>query len=234
LCDLFEVQTARRLILFPDAKPTDRVALLIPGGAELFPGINEQADWSCIIGGPVANGPVDEHERMALFEQMVLPHLDAAYNLARWLTGNDHDAQDVAQEASLRAFKFFGSFRGENPRAWLLSIVRNTFYTWLRKNRRPEKMVEIDDETLGIEDPSANVETVNPQFGDAEAVRRAIADLPVEFREIVVLREMEGFSYKEIAELADVPIGTVMSRLARARKLLQKRLATAFNPGEPR
>ena len=165
---------------------------------------------------------------------MVLPHLDAAYNLARWLTGNDHDAQDVAQEASLRAFRFFGSFRGENARAWLLSIVRNTFYTWLRKNRPPEKMVEIDDETLDLEDVSANPETVNSRFADADAVRRAIADLPVEFREIVVLRELEGFSYKEIAELAEVPIGTVMSRLARARKLLQKRLAAEFNPEDQR
>ena len=178
--------------------------------------------------------PVDDRERSRLFEETVLPHLDAAYNLARWLAGNDHDAQDVAQEASLRAFKFFGSFRGENPRAWLLSIVRNTFYTWLRKNRPPEGTVEISDENLDIEDLSANAETVNPQFADADAVRRAIADLPMEFREIVILREMEGFSYKEIAELAEVPIGTVMSRLARARKLLQKSLAAAFNPGDRR
>ena len=178
--------------------------------------------------------PVDDRERSRLFEETVLPHLDAAYNLARWLAGNDHDAQDVAQEASLRAFKFFGSFRGENPRAWLLSIVRNTFYTWLRKNRPPEGAVEISNENLDIEDFSANAETVNPQFADADAVRRAIADLPREFREIVILREMEGFSYKEIAELAEVPIGTVMSRLARARKLLQKSLAAAFNPGDQR
>ena len=174
---------------------------------------------------------VDDRERLALFEQTVLPHLDAAYNLARWLAGNDHDAQDVAQEASLRAFRYFGSFRGDNPRAWLLSIVRNAFYTWLRKNR-PEKTVEINDETLDIEDASANAETVNPQFADADAVRRAIAELPVEFREIVILREMEGFSYQEIAELAEVPIGTVMSRLARGRKLLQKRLAVQFKPGD--
>jgi RNA polymerase sigma-70 factor (ECF subfamily) len=149
-----------------------------------------------------------------------MPHLDAAYNLARWLSGNDHDAQDVAQEASLRAFKFFGSFRGENARAWLLTIVRNTFYTWLRKNRPAEKTVAIDDETLDIEVGSATAEAASPQFADADAVRRAIADLPVEFREIVVLRELEGFSYKEIAELAEVPIGTVMSRLARARTML--------------
>jgi len=175
---------------------------------------------------------VDDLERLELFEETVLPHLDAAYNLARWLAGNDHDAQDVAQEASLRAFKFFGSFRGENPQAWLLTIVRNTFYTWLRKNRPPEKTVGIDDETLDIEDVSVNAQAVNPPFADADAVRRAIADLPLEFREIVILREMEGFSYKEIAELAAVPIGTVMSRLARARKLLQKSLAAAFNPGD--
>jgi RNA polymerase sigma-70 factor, ECF subfamily len=177
---------------------------------------------------------VDEYERSKLFEHAVLPHLDAAYNLARWLVGNDHDAQDVAQEASLRAFKFFGSFRGENARSWLLSIVRNTFYTWLRKNRPLENTVGIDDETLELADASPNAEAVSPQFADADVVRRAIADLPVEFREIVILREMEGFSYKEIAELAEVPIGTVMSRLARARKLLQKRLAVEFNPGEQR
>jgi len=165
---------------------------------------------------------------------MVMPHLDAAHNLARWLAGNDHDAQDVAQEASLRAFKFFGSFRGENARAWLLSIVRNTFYTWLRKNRPLDKSIDINDETMEIEDVSANAEEVNPQFADAHAVRRAIAALPVDFREIVVLREMEGFSYREIAELAEVPIGTVMSRLARARKLLQKRLTAEFNHGDER
>src|SRR3954468_22721713 len=179
-------------------------------------------------------GAVDDHERARLFEETVLPHLDAAYNLARWLAGNDHDAQDVAQEASLRAFKYFGSFRGDNARAWLLSIVRNSFHTWLRKNRPVEKTVNIDDETLDIEDSTSTTETVNPHFADADAVRRAITELPLEFREIVILREMEGFSYKEIAELVEVPIGTVMSRLARARKLLQKSLAAAFNSGDQR
>jgi RNA polymerase sigma-70 factor (ECF subfamily) len=177
---------------------------------------------------------VDERERLELYEQKVLPHLDAAYNLARWLAGNDHDAQDVAQEASLRAFRFFGSFRGENARAWLLSIVRNSFYTWLRKNRPPEKLVAMDDEALAIEDGSAGPQSANPPFADADAVRRAIAELLLEFREIVILREMEGFSYKEIADLAEVPIGTVMSRLARARKLLQKSLTREFNPGDQR
>ncbi len=174
---------------------------------------------------------MDERERLKTFEQTVLPHLDAAYNLARWLAGNDPDAQDVAQEACLRAFKFFGTFRGENPRAWLLTIVRNTYYNWLKKNRPPEIAGALDDEALMVEDMATNAEAINLRLADAAAVRRAIAGLPVEFREIVVLREMEGFSYKEIADLSDVPIGTVMSRLARARKQLQKLLSQEFNPG---
>lgn len=168
---------------------------------------------------------------MTSFEQTVLPHLDAAYNLARWLAGNDHDAQDVAQEAALRAFRFFGGFRGDNARVWLLTIVRNTFYTWLRKNRPAEIAAEIGEEAMAVEDVSVNAETLNSRLADAEAVRNAIGELPVEFREIVILREMEGFSYKEIAELADVPIGTVMSRLARARKQLQERLGAELKPG---
>jgi RNA polymerase sigma-70 factor, ECF subfamily len=174
---------------------------------------------------------VDERERLKSFEQTVMPHLDAAYNLARWLAGNDHDAQDVVQEASLRAFRFFGSFRGENARAWLLTIVRHTFYNWLQKNRPREITGELDDEALAVEDVSANAEAINLRLADAAVVRDAIAGLPVEFREIVVLREMEALSYKEIAGLADVPIGTVMSRLARARKQLQKHLAGEFKPG---
>src|SRR5260370_39614144 len=165
---------------------------------------------------------------MSIYEQKVLPHLDAAYNLARWLAGNDHDAQDVAQEASLRAFKYFESFHGENARAWLLTIVRNTFDNWLKKNRPPEIAEGLDDEALAVEDVSANADNITLWLADAETVRRAVAELPVEFREMIVLREMEGLSYKEIAVLSDVPIGTVMSRLARARKRLQQRLA-----GEP-
>jgi RNA polymerase sigma-70 factor (ECF subfamily) len=175
--------------------------------------------------------PVDERERIKLFEQTVLPHLDAAHNLARWLAGNDQDAQDVAQEACLRAFKFLKSFRGDNPRAWLLTIVRNTFYSWLPKNRPFQPMTEINDEAREVEDFSVNADILNAQIGSAEAVRKAIAGLPVEFREIVVLREMEGFSYKEISDLAEVPIGTVMSRLARARKQLQRELSKEFKPG---
>jgi len=177
---------------------------------------------------------VDERERLKRFEQTVLPHLEAAYNLARWLAGNDHDAQDVAQEASLRAFKFFAGFRGENTRAWLLTIVRNTFYNWLQKNRPRELAGDLGDEALEIEDGSANADPTHLRRADAETVRRALAELPVEFREVMVLREMEGFDYKEIAGLCEVPIGTVMSRLSRGRKLLQKRLAAEFKPEDPR
>jgi RNA polymerase sigma-70 factor (ECF subfamily) len=174
---------------------------------------------------------VDERERLNLFEQTVLPHLDAAYNLARWLAGNEPDAQDVAQEACLRAFKFFGGFHGTNPRAWLLAIVRNTFYTWLRKNRPSEITAGLDEEALEVEDVSANAEILQARLNDAEAVRGAVAALPVEFREVIILREMEGLSYREISEMAGVPIGTVMSRLARARAQLQKSLAAEFKPG---
>lgn len=174
---------------------------------------------------------MDERERLTLFEQTVLPHLDAAYNLARWLANNDQDAQDVAQEALLRAFKFFANFRGENPRAWLLAIVRNTFYTWLRKNRPQEIMIDLGAEALEVEDSTVNADVLNARLADVEAVRNAVAELPPPYREIVILREMEGLSYKEISDLAGIPIGTVMSRLARARAQLQKRLAGQFKPG---
>lgn len=159
---------------------------------------------------------------MERFEQAILPHLGAAYNLARWLVGNDTDAQDVVQEASLRALKFFDGFRGENARAWLLTIVRRTCYTWLSRNRSHIPITDIIEETVPSDDATTNPETLAARTSDAQLVRAALEKLPVEFREIIVWREMEGFSYKEIADAADVPIGTVMSRLARARKQLQE------------
>lgn len=156
------------------------------------------------------------------FERIVTPHLDAAYNLARWLAGNDHDAEDIAQEACLRAFRFIGGFRGGNSRSWLLTIVRNTAFTWLKQNR-PQAVVPVnDDEWLEIEDPAAVAsQTSATHHADRDVLRAAIEELPLEFREVLILREIEGLSYKEISEVADAPIGTVMSRLARARKQLQ-------------
>jgi RNA polymerase sigma-70 factor (ECF subfamily) len=165
---------------------------------------------------------VSANEQQAQFERLVMPHLDAAYNLARWLAGNDHDAQDIAQEACVRAFRFVGGCRGADGRAWLLTIVRNTAFSWLKMNR-PQLMVAIaDDELAEIEDQNAAGHSFHS--ADASAVRAALEGLPLEFREALVLRELEGFSYKEIAEVADVPIGTVMSRIARARRQLQDAL----------
>ncbi len=161
----------------------------------------------------------------ASFDQTILPHLDAAYNLARWLIGNDHDAEEVAQEACLRAFKFFNGFRGGDARAWLLTIVRRSAWTWLRSNRRHGASVEFDEELHGGEDLSPTPETALVRAGDVESVRRAIASLPAVFREAIILRELEGCSYKEIADIAGVPIGTVMSRLTRARSQLQTALS---------
>lgn len=155
--------------------------------------------------------------------------MDAAYNLARWLTRSDQDAEDVVQESCLRALKFFDSFRGENGRAWLLTIVRRTCYSWLAKNRPPQLSSEPNEELYEIEDPAPHPEILLARSSDLDAVRQAIEQLPAEFREVIVLREMEGLSYKEIADAVDVPIGTVMSRLARARKHLQQQLTHQTN-----
>lgn len=155
-----------------------------------------------------------------------MPHMDAAYNLARWLSSNDSDAQDVVQEAYLRAFKFFGGFRGGNSRAWLLRIVRNAFYDWLKKNRGDLAEEPFDEKVHDTIDETAAPDAVLLEKADHERLYKAIAGLPVEFREILILRELEGFSYKEISEVADVPLGTVMSRLARGREHLRNVLTT--------
>jgi RNA polymerase sigma factor (sigma-70 family) len=158
------------------------------------------------------------------FEWLLMPHLGAAYNLARWLTRSEHDADDVVQDAYLRAFRGFSGYRGGDARTWLLRIVRNTSYTWLRQ-RRGETVSEGADELAELPDDDA----VDPEAqligqADAARVRTALDTLPVELREAVVLRELEGLSYKEIAEVADVPLGTVMSRLSRGRKHLERAL----------
>jgi RNA polymerase sigma-70 factor (ECF subfamily) len=164
-------------------------------------------------------------ERLARFEQAILPHLDAAYNLARWLTRNAHDADDVVQEAYLRAYQFFDSFHGGDGRAWLLRIVRNTCYTWLEKNRPGERSVSFDETRHGVQRPEGGPEATLVVGENREMLRRALEELPSEFREAIVLSELEGLSYREIAAVAGVPIGTVMSRLARARERLQEGLA---------
>jgi len=153
-----------------------------------------------------------------------MPHLDAAYNLARWLTRNEHDAEDIVQDAFLRAFKFFEGFRGGNSRSWLLSIVRNAAYTWLAKNRKHEVGTISDEEIENIQDGALNPEGFLLKNTDHQEVMNAIGELPVEFREAIILRELEDMSYKEIADVMDVPLGTVMSRLARARRQLQEAL----------
>jgi RNA polymerase sigma factor (sigma-70 family) len=166
-----------------------------------------------------------DEDKLARFEQAILPHFDAAYNLARWLTREGHDAEDVVQEAYLRAYKFFDRFHGGDGRAWLLAIVRNTCYTWLKHNRPGESATSLDEEKHGEANPAASPERVLVQRENVQMLRQALERLPPEFREVIVLRELEGLSYKDIAGIAGVPVGTVMSRLARGRKRLEQELA---------
>jgi RNA polymerase sigma factor (sigma-70 family) len=156
------------------------------------------------------------------FEQIVLPHLNAAFNLARWLTRNEHDAEDVVQESYLRALHSFHGFQlGRDGRAWLLKIVRNTCYTWLRKNRPHEIAGQFDEHSANAPQSHSNPETALISKANAQLVREALEHLSIEHRELLILRELEGFSYKEISQIIDIPLGTVMSRLSRARSELQ-------------
>jgi len=164
-------------------------------------------------------------EDLASFEAIMLPHLDAAHNLARWLLRNEQDAQDVVQEAYLRAFKSFGGFHGSNGRAWLMTIVRNTSYTLLKKNQAVDLTTTFDEELHASGQESVSPETILERSEDAALIRDAMDELPAEFREILILRHQEGLSYKEIADIAQIPPGTVMSRLARARAKLKEYLA---------
>jgi RNA polymerase sigma-70 factor, ECF subfamily len=173
---------------------------------------------------------LDPQER-ARFEQLVLPHLDAAFNLSRWLLRSRADAEDVAQEAMLRAFRFFRGFNGGDARAWLLQIVRNTCYTWLEKNRQVELMTEFDEDQH--HPGAATPETLAIAADNRDKLARALETLPVRFREVLVLRELEGCSYKEIAAITSIPIGTVMSALARARQRLQRALTQPVQQEAP-
>ena len=184
----------------------------------------------------------EDATRAALFERLVLPHVDGAYNLARWLTRNDADAEDVMQESMLRAYRFVDGFSGDNPRAWMLSIVRNACFTWLRRNR-PRDIVPLGDgepggETLGTVVPLWSSEPLPADLQLERQADRALLDrlleaMPADGREVLVLRELEELSYKDIALIIGVPIGTVMSRLARARQRLITDWQRATARGRP-
>jgi RNA polymerase sigma factor (sigma-70 family) len=173
------------------------------------------------------------HAFVPSFEDSVLPHLDAAYNLARWLTRNDRDAEDVVQEAYLRAFKYFGNFKGGDARPWLLAIVRNTYHNWIKHNRIPEIEITFEEETH-----PHTLDTIDPEFlllreHERQIVRRALRELPTEFMEVIVLREFEELSYRQIADVAQIPVGTVMSRLARARRRLAELISNCGSKATP-
>lgn len=170
-----------------------------------------------------ASETVTNDDARRRFAEVVVPHLDAAYALARWLTGNGPDAEDVVQDAAMRAYSGIANFLGGSTRAWTLAVVRNSAYTWLKKNR-PKALVFTDDleqaeRSLGVPDgPTPETDIIARQ--DGAVMRAAIAGLPAAFREVLVLREVQGLAYGEIAAVMELPIGTVMSRLARARKLM--------------
>jgi RNA polymerase sigma-70 factor, ECF subfamily len=166
-----------------------------------------------------------EQKRLATFEQAVLPHLDAAYNLARWLTRNERDAEDVVQEAFLRALRFFAGFRGGDARVWLMSIVRNTCYTWLRVNRPLQNAAEFDESFFPPYSHARNPEEVVLENDNGTLLRKALEKLPHNLREVLVLRELDGMSYNEIANITGTPVGTVMSSLSRGRDRLRQALA---------
>lgn len=172
---------------------------------------------------------MEKEEKDSLFRNTIIPHLDAAYNLARWLARNEYDAEDIVQDSFVRAYSYFNSFSGNNGKGWVLAIVRNTFYTWHQK-KQVRLSVEVgeevsDDQILYEQTPEVEMETKDIQ----KEVRMAINSLPLEFREVIILREMESLSYKEIAAMIQVPIGTVMSRIARGREMLRVLLSKQLN-----
>jgi RNA polymerase sigma-70 factor, ECF subfamily len=174
-----------------------------------------------------------DEETRRRFELLALPHLDAAYNLARWLTHNDHDAQDVVQEAMVRALRYIGGLRGDSARAWLLQIVRHTCYSWLKENRPSERLLFDDNDTAlqAVPGPAADEpHAVALRHADRAQINLALAALPIVYREVLVLRELEDLSYSDIARIADIPLGTVMSRLARARGLMRQALTPDARP----
>ena len=168
-----------------------------------------------------------ETEQSVRFERAVMPHLDSAYNLARWLVRDVHDAQDVVQEAYLRALRFFDGFHGEDGRSWLLAIVRNTCYDWLRNNRKSGPMIEHDGDLDALADERPSAELMQLRAADRQLIQDCLERLPPEYREVLVLRELEEMSYKQIAAVTELPIGTVVSRLVRGCKRMQSMLTGA-------
>jgi RNA polymerase sigma-70 factor, ECF subfamily len=168
------------------------------------------------------------------FEEVVLPHLDAAYRLARWLTRNEQDAEDVVQEASLRAFRYFRTFTGGNGRAWFLRIVRNTCCRWYGDRLHGQTEPFDEEQHSGVRE-ARDPESLMLQTDDAALIERALSNLPGRFRELLVLRELEGLSYRELADVLDIPVGTVMSGLSRARRAFRDALVNVLKPaGAPR
>lgn len=155
------------------------------------------------------------------FEQDLLPHLNSAYNLARWLTRKEEDAEDIVQEAYLRAFKAYHGFRGGDARPWLLRIVRNVYYTWVQQNPTG-RVVEFDEDLVGVDPYFTNAEELAVQNSNGALLAKALEELPTRYREILTLRELEGMSYKEISTVLELPTGTVMSTLSRARARLRQ------------
>jgi RNA polymerase sigma-70 factor (ECF subfamily) len=217
----------RRPALFIPAKVT-LCSFLLPSNKEQETGIESPPRRSLQMNSLVGKGSIvlDSQDQVR-FETLVLPHLDAAFNLARWLLRNGADAEDVSQEAMLRAYRFFNGFHGGDVRAWLLQIVRNTCFTWLEKNRRVNDMAEFDEELHGT--PGPTPESLAIAADSRGRLTHALESLPSRYREVIVLRELEGCSYKEIATITSIPVGTVMSRVSRARRQLQLTLADPAN-----
>jgi RNA polymerase sigma-70 factor, ECF subfamily len=180
---------------------------------------------------PLSKDALFNPSQLARFEQVLLPHLDSAYNLARWLTGNEHDAEDVVQDAYLRAAKFFEHFRGGDARPWMITIVRRACYDWLARNRCHQIRTVFDEELHSDQGDDLDPARLALREEDRDMLRRALSELPIEFREMLVLRELEGLSYKEMSAITDLPLGTIMSRLARARERLRHGLVRYLREG---
>jgi RNA polymerase sigma-70 factor, ECF subfamily len=204
------------------------VAQAQAGDEEAFAGVIAEEDNAMMAARSKREPSGGEESRLASFERLLLPHLDAAYNLARWISGNNQDAEDMVQEAYLRALKSFDGFRGGDGRAWLLTIVRNTCYTWLQQNRSNELSTAFNEEIHNAQEEAPSPEELLLRSADRELFKKALQELAVDFREVLIMRELEGLSYKEIAGVAAIPIGTVMSRLARARTQLSKCVRNSF------